>query len=58
MKNPNTKAPAVLVDTISVRLGRPLFQKLVEGCRRENVTLSHLVHRMILENESGWSSGR
>jgi hypothetical protein len=36
---------------LTVRLDRVTFEKLVERSRRENVTLSHLVRRLIFENE-------
>ena len=51
MNNPNTKNPPVLTQPVTVRLDEPTLAKLVERCRREKITLSHLVRRLILENE-------
>jgi hypothetical protein len=50
MINPNTKNPPVLTQPVTVRLDEPTLAKLVEQCRRENVTLSHLVRRLIADN--------
>jgi hypothetical protein len=36
---------------LTVRLDRPTFEKLAERSRREKVTLSFLVRRLILEND-------
>jgi hypothetical protein len=53
MTNPNTKNPPVLTMPVTVRLDEPTLARLVEPCRRENVTLSFLVRRLIFENENG-----
>lgn len=52
MHNRNTKNPPVFTQPVTVRLDEPTLAKLVERCRRENVTLSHLVRRLILESDS------
>jgi hypothetical protein len=51
MQNPNTKNPPTLTMPVTVRLDEPTLARLVERCQRENVTLSFLVRRLILENE-------
>jgi hypothetical protein len=57
--NPNTKNPATFVETLSIRIERTLLESLRERCRSENVTLSHLVRRLILEGDNNrWTVGR
>jgi len=51
MNNPNTKNPPSLTMPLTVRLDEPTFARLLERSRRENVTISFLLRRLILENE-------
>jgi hypothetical protein len=48
MNNPNTLNPAVLTETLSVRLPLDFIKALIVAARAKNVTLSHHV-RNILE---------
>ena len=50
MANPNTKNPPVLTTPLTVRFDEQTFATLLERRRRENVTISFLVRRLILEN--------
>jgi hypothetical protein len=50
MTNPNTKNPPVLTTPLTVRFDEQTFATLLERRRRENVTISFLVRRLILEN--------
>jgi hypothetical protein len=52
MNNPNTKTPGTFVEMISVRVERTLLESMRERCRRENVTLSHLLRRLMLESDN------
>ena len=53
MNNPNTKNPPVLTMPLTERLDEPTFAQLPERSRREHVTISFLVRRMLLENGNG-----
>jgi hypothetical protein len=53
MNNPNTKNPPVLTMPLTVPLDEQMFARLPERSRRDNVTISFLVRRLILENENG-----
>ena len=51
MKNPNTLIPAVLTETLSVRLPLEFIKMLIAAASANNVTLSHHV-RSILEKST------
>ena len=51
MNNPNTLNPAVLTETLSVRLPLVFIKALIAAARAKNVTLSHYV-RNILEKST------
>jgi hypothetical protein len=51
MTNPNTKNPPVLTMPLTVRLDERPFARLLERSRRENVTISFLVRRLISKND-------
>jgi hypothetical protein len=56
MNNPNTMNPAVLTETLSVRLPLAFIKVLIATARAKNVTLSHHV-RNILEKSTAAKSG-
>ena len=56
MNNPNTLNPAVLTETISVRLPLAFIKTLIATARAQNVTLSHHV-RNILAKSTAAKSG-
>ena len=60
--NPNVPKEPALNETLSVRVERPLLEKLNARCAAENVSLSHLVRRLLEQPETpaenaGWSIG-
>jgi hypothetical protein len=56
MNNPNTLNPAVLTETLSVRLALDFIKGLIAAARAKNVTLSHHV-RNVLEKSTAVKSG-
>jgi hypothetical protein len=50
MNNPNTLNPAVLTETLSVRVPLDEFRALVAAAQTANVTLSHLVRSILSES--------
>jgi hypothetical protein len=56
MNNPNTLNPAVLTETLSVRLPLDFIKALLAAASAKNVTLSHHV-RSILEKSTAAKSG-
>lgn len=48
MTNPNTLDPAVLTETLSVRLPHDFIKALMAAARAKNVTLSHHVRNILV----------
>ena len=55
MNNPNTLNPAVLTETLSVRLPLDFIKALISAAQAKNVTLSHHV-RDLLEKSAAAKS--